>query len=107
MDKMTRPKSVVLPESAQPPDRNLLRPPPNQFSHLIEAEQPYYFNGVTETAPPAGCFSAGTRVLLLRQDNRECWVADGRGLYVAIACNGIRPAVQELSRNAGKQTPIE
>jgi hypothetical protein len=91
MDKMIRPKPVILPESAQLPNRNVLRPPPNKFSHRIEAEQPYYLTGVDEAAPPAGSFAAGTKVLLLREEDGECWVADVRGLYVAIRCDGLRP----------------
>ena len=91
MDNVIRPKSIVLPESAQLPDRNTLRPPPNQFSHIIEAEQAYYFGGIDEAAPPAGYFSAGTKVLVLRHDGSECWVADKRGLYVATSCDGLRP----------------
>ena len=90
MDKMIRPETIILPDSAQLSERNVLRPPPNQFSHVINGEQPYYFGGVDEAAPAAGYFSAGTKVLLLRQDSSECWVANSRGLYVAIPCNGLR-----------------
>jgi hypothetical protein len=90
MDNMLRPKSVILPESAQLPERNVLRPPPNRFSHIVDGEQPYYFTGVDERVRPAGYFSSGTKVLLLRQDSTECWVANCRGLYVAIPCEGLR-----------------
>lgn len=91
MDKVIRPKTVVLPESAQLPDRNVLRPPPNQFTHEIVEKQPYYYVGIDQGAPPEGQFAAGTRVVLLRHDGAECWVADGRGLYVATGCSGLRP----------------
>jgi hypothetical protein len=91
VDNILRPKALILPESAQLPEQNVLRPPPNQFSHIIDGEQPYYFRGVDKGVRPAGYFSSGTRVLLLRHDSTECWVANCRGLYVAIPCNGMRP----------------
>lgn len=90
MDKVIRPKAVVLPDSAQLPDRNVLQPPPNQFTHEVVAEQPYYYMGIDQAAPPEGKFPVGIKVVLLRQDGAECWVADGRGLYVATACDGLR-----------------
>jgi hypothetical protein len=90
VDKVIRPKAAVLPDSAQLPDRNVLTPPPNQFTHEIVAEQPYYYTGIDQAAPPEGKFAQGMKVVLLRHDDAECWVADGRGLYVATACSGLR-----------------
>ena len=90
MENIIRPKATILPESAQLPDRNVLKPPPNRFTHEIVAEQPYYYMGRTQAAPPEGAFAPGTKVVLLRHDDADCWVADGRGLYVATACSGLR-----------------
>jgi hypothetical protein len=90
VDKVIRPKAVVLSDSAQLPDRNVLQPPPNQFTHEVVAEQPYYYMGMDQAAPPQGKFVIGTKLLLLRHDGAECWVADDRGLYVATACDGLR-----------------
>ncbi len=90
VEKMIRPQATVLPESAQLPDRNMLNPPPNQFTHEIATEQPYYYMGIDQAAAPEGAFAQGTKVALLRQDDAGCWVADGRGLYVATACSGLR-----------------
>lgn len=91
MEKVIRPKATVLPDSAQLPDRNVLKPAPNQLTHEIVAEQPYYYMGIDQAAPPDGKFAQGTKVVLLRHDDAECWVADGRGLCVAISCDGLRP----------------
>jgi len=89
VEKVIRPKVTVLPDSAQLPDRNVLKPAPNQFTHEIVAEQPYYYMGIDQTAAPEGTFAQGTKVVLLRHDDNECWVADGRGLYVATSCSGL------------------
>jgi hypothetical protein len=81
-----------LPESALVPDQNLLQPPPNQFTHKIKAEQPYYYIGPRQAAAPEGTFLAGTKVVLLFHDGGPvCHVADGRGLYVATAFDGLLP----------------
>ena len=91
MDKMIRPKAIVLPDSAQLPARNIIQPPPNQFTHEVVADQAYYYIGPDQAAPPEGKFTVGTKVVLLRHEGGpECWVADGRGLYVATAFDGLR-----------------
>jgi hypothetical protein len=86
-----RPKMTVLPESAQIPDRNLIQPPPNQFTHEVKAEQPYYYEGLRQAAAPQGTLPQGVKVVLLCRDGPECRVADGGGLYVATAFSGLRP----------------
>ena len=91
VDNMIRPNAVVLSDSAQVPDRNVVKPPPNQFTHELVAEQRFYYLGVDQAAPPDGKFAIGTQVILLRRDAVECWVVDGRGLYVATLCAGLRP----------------
>ncbi len=89
---MIRPKATVLPDSAQVPDRNLLQPPPNQFTHEVKAEQPYYYIGPHQAAPPEGTFPAGTKVALISHEGgATCHVADARGLYVVTAFDGLRP----------------
>ena len=91
MDHMLRTNSEVLPESAMVPERNLLRPPPNQFTHKVKVEQPYYFQTPHLGAPAEGIFAAGTKVVLLLHDGGPvCFVADDRGLYVATAFAGLR-----------------
>ena len=91
MDRMIRPKAVVLPESAQVPERNLIVPPPNQFTHELAVPQPFYYTEVEQGTAPDGAFPAGTKVVLLRYaGGSTCRVADGRGLYVATEYTGLR-----------------
>ncbi|MEK6261512.1 MAG: hypothetical protein AABP62_23175 [Planctomycetota bacterium] len=92
MDHMRRPKATVLPESAMVPDRNIIQPPPTQFTHEVVAEQPYYYIGPHQAVPPEGTFPAGTKVVVLTHDDGPmCQVVDGRGLCVVTAFNGLRP----------------
>jgi hypothetical protein len=92
MARMIRPKAEVLPESALVPDRNLIRPPPDRFTHEVVAEQPYYYRAPGRRAAPAGRFAAGTRVLVLSHDGGAfCHVVDGQGLRVVTAHKGLRP----------------
>jgi hypothetical protein len=92
MDHMRRPKATVLPDAALVPDRNLIQPPPTQFTHEIIAEQPYYYTGPHQAAPPEGKFPAGTKVKLIAHDGGPvCQVADDRGLCVVTAFSGLQP----------------
>lgn len=91
MDHMRRPKASVLPDSALVPERNL-QPPPAQFTHEVIAEQPYYYAGPQQAAPPEGTFAGGTKVKLDAHDGGPmCQVVDARGLRVATAFSGLRP----------------
>ena len=92
MDHMLRPKATVLPESALVPDRNIMQPPPTQFTHEVVAEQPYYYVNPHQATPPEGRFPTGTKLVLLTHDGGPvCQVIDGRGLCVATAFDGLRP----------------
>jgi len=92
VNRVIRPKASVLPESALVPDKKIIEPPPNQFTHEVVAEQPYYYNAPAQATPQEGRFPAGTKVVLLRHDGGPvCQVADGRGLVVATAYDGLRP----------------
>lgn len=91
MERMIRPKAVVLPGSAQVPDRNLVVPPPNQFTHALAVRQSYYYTGVRRGAAPDGEFPAGTKLVLLRYEGgSRCRVVDGRGLYVETEYAGLK-----------------
>jgi len=90
MEGFLRPEAVVLNESALVPERNLLSPAPNQFTHELARAQPYYYTTAQQGAPPDGVFQAGTKVVLLVYDGgNQCRVADGRGLYVETAYEGL------------------
>jgi hypothetical protein len=85
MEGFVRPEAVVLPKGALIPDKNLISPAPNQFTHELTREEPYYYTSAQEGCPPNGRLSAGTGVVLLVYEGGErCRVADGRGLYVEI-----------------------
>ena len=92
MRRMLRPKAAVLPDSAVVPDRNLLHPSPNQFTHIVTKDQPFYYIAPQQTAPPDGHFVPGTRVVLISHNGGPlCHVADGRGVFVATAFDGLQP----------------
>jgi hypothetical protein len=92
MDRMLRPKATVLPESAVVPERNIVHSPPTEFTHEVITEQPYYYIGPEQSAPPEGKFPARTKVKLLGHDGGSvCEVVDGRGLRVTTAFKGLRP----------------
>jgi hypothetical protein len=90
MEGVSRPKALVLPESATVPDRNLIVPAPNQFTHELTRPQPYYFTSAQEAASPNGMFPSGTKVVLLVRDGGSCRVADRQGLYVEVDCGSLR-----------------
>jgi hypothetical protein len=79
-----RPPSTVLSAGAQVPDRNILVPPPNLFTHKLLVSCPYYYSEPQPGQAPAGELAQGTRVLLARTENQTHWVIDARGLYLAL-----------------------
>ena len=86
-----RPEADVLPDGALVPDRNLIAPAPNQFTHELVRPQSFRFDGVSDGAPPSGQLAAGTPVVLLVHDGGpRCRVADGRGVYVEIEYDSLR-----------------
>jgi len=91
MKGFLRPQAIVLPDNAEVPVKNQISPPPNQFTHELTRPQPFYFSGPQPAMPPDGELPVGTQVVLLVHDEgRYCWVADGRGLYVAIEYDSLR-----------------
>ena len=87
--RMVRPESMVLSDAALVPERNLIKPPPNQFTHALQRSQPYFYTDA-ESAPN-GEFADGTRVVLMVYDGGAyCRVVDGQGLYVETAVGGLR-----------------
>jgi hypothetical protein len=91
MEDFLRPKTTILPESALVPDKNIISPAPNQFTHEVTRTQPFYFGDAGQGGALNGELEAGTRVVLLVDDGSEyCRVADGRGLYVQTECSGLR-----------------
>ena len=92
MDRMTRPKAEVLPDSALVPEANLLDAPPAHFTHEVVRKQPYFYSSPIQDAPPDGSYPAGAKVLLLTHDGGPmCRVADARGVCAMTAFSGLRP----------------
>src|SRR5262245_10341320 len=87
--RVIRPKAVVLDDRALVTTRNLIKPPPNQFTHQVTRVQPYYFEDRKEIAD--GEFPIGSLVvLMLHNGGADCRVVDGQGLYVLTAFAGLK-----------------
>ena len=83
--------SALSMEDAIVPDKNLISPAPNQFTHELIRPQPFYFTGAQQAGNPDGQLPAGTRVtLLVYNGGSYCRVVDGQGLYVEIEYNSLR-----------------
>ena len=81
---MLRPEVSVLSEDAVVPERNVIRPPPNRFTHRLLVDEPYRFDLPAGADEPDGVLPAGTPVVLLVEGPDRCRVVDGRGLYVEV-----------------------
>jgi hypothetical protein len=88
--RVLRPEYVVLGEEAVVPAANVVRPPPNRFTHELVADEPYYFDRPEHGPEPDGVLPAGTKVVLLVQDNGSCRVVSGSGLYVRVRRASLR-----------------
>ena len=85
MKGISRPEARVLPDESIVPERNLIVPPPNQFTHQLKRAQAYYFDGAQQGRQPDGEFPSGAKVLLLVfNGGAYCRVADEQGLYVEL-----------------------
>jgi hypothetical protein len=87
---MLRPKPVVLGEEALVPDRNVIDPPPNRFTHSLTEDEPYRFDRPETRGEFDGTLPAGTPVTLLVEGPERCRVVDGRGLYVEVRRASLR-----------------
>lgn len=91
MEGFVRPDAVVLGENSIVPERNIISPAPNQFTHELTRSQPFYFAEAQRAGQPSGRFPAGTKVVLLVYDGGDyCRIADGQGLYVEIEHDGLK-----------------
>jgi len=88
--RILRPETRVLSDAALVPAQNLVKPPPNQFTHEVHRRQPYYYSDDRER--PDGEFAEGVRVVLMFHDGgKYCRVVDEQGLYVTTEYAGLRP----------------
>lgn len=80
-----RPEYEVLQEGSVIPPENQIQPAPNQFTHRVVKDEPFFLRSESASNAPDGELLAGTKVVLLRYDGgARCRVADERGLYVEI-----------------------
>jgi len=90
MAEFRRPPMTTLPENAVIPPRNIISPPPNQFTHRLRRAQPYFYDRSLGGNKPDGHLSVGSQVVLLVYDGGAyCRVADARGLYVETEYDGV------------------
>ncbi len=91
MKGIIRPVATVMPASALEPEADVVSPPPNRFTHVVRARQPFYVGRVA-TGEPGGTLAAGARVVLMvRGKGDACRVIDKRGRYVLTSCKGLKP----------------
>jgi hypothetical protein len=87
---MLRPPAVVLDKKALIPERNLVRPAPNHFTHELVVDEPYHFDRVNQLDEPDGVLPARTRVAVLVEGDERCRVVAGNGLYVEVRRASLR-----------------
>jgi len=86
-----RPELAVLTESSLIPAKNLIDPAPNQFTHELARNQPFFFDGGWKDREADGEFAQGDKVVLLVYHGGVfCRVVDGQGLYVKIEYDSLR-----------------
>jgi hypothetical protein len=91
MEGFIRPRATVLDDKALIPARNVISPAPNQFTHELTRDEPYYFGEFESSKAADGSFPAGAQVVLLvYEGGPRCRVVDGRGLYVEVAYDSLQ-----------------
>ena len=91
MKGMLRPAQTVMPSSEVEPTADVVAPPPNRFTHVVRARQPFYVGSVLR-GETGGTLSAGAKVVLMvRGKGDVCRVIDRRGRYVTTSFKGLRP----------------
>ncbi len=70
---------------------NIIQPPPNQFTHELTQDEPYYFIGHQQQSPSDGTFPSGTKVVLMVSDGGSySRVADGKGVYAVTTYHSLK-----------------
>jgi hypothetical protein len=87
---MLRPAARVLPDRTLVPEANLVRPPPNRFTHELVVDEAYRFERPERAGEPDGVLPAGTPVAVLIEGRERCRVVDGSGLYVEVRRASLR-----------------
>jgi len=82
---------VEIDDEAVIPDHNLIRPPPNRYTHRLIVDEPYWFDRPRHGDEPDGVFAAGTPVAVLVSDETRSRVVDAGGLYVEVSTGSLAP----------------
>ncbi len=91
MEKFIRPKAEILSEESLIPEKNLIYPPPNIFTHKLIRSEPYYFTSMMQGSPLDGEFPEGTKVVLLgHEGGNNCRVVDEQGIYAEIEFDSLK-----------------
>ncbi|MFD0280029.1 hypothetical protein ACFVHB_39955 [Kitasatospora sp. NPDC127111] len=85
-----RPEASVLDSQSVVPRDNVVRPPPNRFTHALTADQPFWYDPSAPEDAPDGVIPTGTAVALLVQTGDRCRVVTPAGLYVTVPCTRLR-----------------
>ena len=89
MEGFKKTDPVVMPDETLVPARNLVSPPPNQFTHELLRTQPYYF--YAPGSAPSGALPAGAKVVLMVHDGGPtCRVIDGQGRYIEVDYDNLK-----------------
>jgi hypothetical protein len=87
---MLRPEATVLGDETLLPRENLVRPPPNRFTHELVVDEPYHLDRGERSPEPDGVLPAETPVVLLVEGGERCRVVAGSGLYVEVRRTSLR-----------------
>ena len=88
MKGFERPEITVLSESSAIPAGHIVRPPESP-THELTRDQAYWYEREA-SAEPNGTLAAGTKVLLVAEDDTSSQVVDPRGLIVTIDKGALR-----------------
>ena len=64
---------------------------PEQFTHELISDEPYYRNGPQQGRPPDGTFKAGTKVRVDSDAGSYSYVTSEDGVSGAVTTDSLRP----------------
>jgi hypothetical protein len=89
MRGVKRPKPIVLGDEAMVRD-DVTQPSPDQFTHEVVRDEPYYLDSSGEGRSPEGIFSAGSKVILRQEGETYSVVVDASGKRGVVRNDSLR-----------------